>query len=163
MTSSLERKIRIAREMPKHLAALTEYAGRAIAQGDLLSVEETARIQQQLRFRGEVSKVTRRLSFDDRLGLVFARFIRALCAANSGPVQVWIKTTSDCGLLVLPSVADFNVAFDYETDANGVVTLRTADLENELLLDYFEEHGQRLLEVETSGPDWRPHVFELDS
>ncbi len=162
MTSSLERKLLLAREMPQHLSALTQYAGRPITRADLLSVEETSRIREQLRSRPEGPRAKRRFSFEDRAGPVFVRLLNALHAASPGAVQVWIKTTSDCGLLVLHSLKDFNLEFAFEADPNGVVTLRTSDLENELLLDYYEEDGHRLLEAELSGADWLSHVHLLD-
>lgn len=59
-----------------------------------------------------------------------------------------------CGALKLSSLKSFNIQFDFNAEHAGIIVLRLCDNSNKLLLDYYQDEGENILEIEVSGKDW---------
>lgn len=60
---------------------------------------------------------------------------------------VWIDGSSDCGLCMIPNLSVFNWSFDFDIDSNGIISFMRKDGEEEIVLDYYEEDNQYLLDI----------------
>lgn len=58
-----------------------------------------------------------------------------------------------CGLMPVMSFSEVEVAFSFDLEG-GVLAFYSEDLLNRLFLDFGEESGEELLEVEWSGVAW---------
>lgn len=80
--------------------------------------------------------------------------IKELIKEKDGEILLITYYSKLCGAYILDSLKDFNIYFDFEAEHSGLIVLRLADSSNKLLLDFYEENGERLLDVEIFGDKW---------
>ena len=148
-------KFAFAKELPRHLAELEVLLKRHIEPRELLSVEETRLI------RARASQVARwplcrwKLPFLEKEDGRFRAFVANLSEANPADVYVWTPASNVCGLLRPVALARVSFSFPFELNPEGILTILTIDLSDQLLLDYsMGEGGEAFLEMECSGEHW---------
>jgi hypothetical protein len=142
------------RELPRHLTVLGKLLNRQVNAQNLLSLDETDAIRERSKsvVRRPSSRFT--IRFSDKTGPRFQALIRTLQDRNPSPVLVWTLSADVCGFPRPVQLSEIDFGFEFDLEPNGVLVFITEDLCDKLLLDYFEEDGERLLEVELSGAHW---------
>ena len=147
-------RIRQLARMKSHLMQLEALMGRVVHRDELLSLEQTVLVKQQLSKFTVCPIVSREIPFDDRKAGRFSHFIQQLSLANSSSVYVWIHHGFDCGLLLASSLDVVDVLnFPFEPP-NEVVSFITSDLRDRLLFDSTTEPETRTLTIEVQGDHW---------
>lgn len=82
------------------------------------------------------------------------KLFEKLISIKDGEVFLITQYSLFCGALVLKSLEEFNVYFKFEAEHQGLIQLRLVDITNELILDFYEENGERKIEIEIVGRDW---------
>ena len=59
-----------------------------------------------------------------------------------------------CGLAETPSINSFNTDFSFNAEHTGLIVLYSSDIQNKLLLDFYEEAGGKFLDIEVYGELW---------
>lgn len=113
----------------------------------ILSLEKTLGLS---KVKGNVQKHS--LSFDNKRALKI--IIEKLISIKDGEVFLISQYSLLCGAYALKSLREFNSDFEFKAEHQGLIQLRLADISNELLLDFYEENGERLLVVEIIGNEW---------
>ena len=142
--SELERKKIIGRAVfqKQYLEKANLYSKITIEKDDLLSVEETAKI---LNISREINRsVVSRLEFPFSNKEAVVKAIGEFERDADAPYYMFLEHCDFCGLIVLPTIWDFNFDFKYEDDPDGIVSIARTDLKKGLLLDYGE--GNSVLE-----------------
>lgn len=153
----MNRRELIARKvnLPIYLSQLSELFGGPVTQEQLLSVEETSALQEQSRKHKREPMWRVEVPFSERLGPRFKSLLSELRDRNPRPVHVWIERAHTCGVPRAVPLADLNFGFEFHRLPSGIVTIATADLEDDMILDFSrDEQDKETLEIEVSGPRW---------
>ncbi|MFM2416422.1 MAG: hypothetical protein RL385_1145 [Pseudomonadota bacterium] len=154
MNSNLRAKIEYERSISAHLERLGHLVGRRVTPDELLDRTATQSIRTRIQAQRPMPHKRVDISFSAMRTERFRRFIAALESAAPQAIQVWTDTTEYCGLFVIAALGDFDFGFSYEDDPAGLLVLRTADLNNRLVLDFEDDDGQQRLQVEWAGAQW---------
>jgi hypothetical protein len=142
-------------ELPAYLRELSVLAGRSVTEEEVSSLEEVENLRappDSVSARTNERKFT--MLFRHKTGVAFENYIESLFAANPSPVYIWTHRTRICGAFVLGSIRELNRSFGFRLNEDGIVSVTTTDFRDELVLDWFEEHGRELLEVNARGERW---------
>jgi hypothetical protein len=156
MMSEISQKIQFKRNLAKYLDELKMLTGKDISPKELTSIEEVGHVRaaSMAALKGN-GKARFAIAFDERTSDRFRNFVLSLRNANSRPVYIWTDRSDSCGLYKVESIDQVNFAFPFDINSNGVVTFRTEDFSDKLLLDFSEDDlGERILEVELTGKHW---------
>lgn len=132
-------------EYLKELNALTKIN---VTPNELITVAESDLVN---KIRFDVSK-SFRFNFNDKERLTI--LIERLNDIKKEPCYLFTTYSNDCGLLKLNSIKNFNINFNFDDEHAGFIKLILQDLSNEISLDFYEEDGIQILEVEISGKEW---------
>jgi len=99
------------------------------------------------------------IPFSEKSGTRFRAFLRHLADANPSDVYIWTPASNICGVLKPLSLSEFDVAFPFDVNPEGVLVILTADFSDQLLLDYSDEGQGKMLEAEVSGEHWSRVVY----
>jgi hypothetical protein len=148
-------KIRYKVQIAKYLALLALVSGRRVDASELLSVEETRRLQGVARGLKRAPPHRFMIPFAEKSGPRFREYASRLSAAVNTPILLWVTSASVCGALPMSSLAEVNWDFKASVFAGGPMTFTTADVQQSLLIDEcLEESEQGLLEIEVQGAGW---------
>lgn len=92
------------------------------------------------------------INFYDKETLLL--LVRQLINLKDGPCYLYTAYSTDCGILKLSSLKDFNINFNFDDEHAGLLKLTLEDLSNELVLDFYEENDEYYLEIEIFGKQW---------
>lgn len=156
MSSGIANRLAYKRYLQSHLSQLSHLTNRYIGENDLLPLETTHSIREESKQLLDMSSLRKfKIDFSEKLGVRFEEFVRNLHALNPNPVYIWIEHTNTCGLLEIRSIIEFNFKFDYAEINQGIVSLLTKDMRDNLVLDFFEDSsGARFIEIELAGYNW---------
>jgi hypothetical protein len=153
--SDLSEKLAFKRELPRHLRELGLLMGRPVQKNELLSLEETKAVR--LRANKVIRQPVRKfeITFDSKREHRFSKFMNQLADANPSDVYLWTPASNMCGVLRPVPIKSFRITFPFDLNPEGIFTILTSDLHDQLLFDYSEgDSGEQLLEVESSGELW---------
>lgn len=94
------------------------------------------------------------IPFEEKRGVDFKIYINRLKSVNSGKVYLWTDYSNYCGLLLLDDLTQLNLEFGFHDEHSGIMTLLAENLKDKLILDWSEEGGRRMLEIESYGENW---------
>ena len=66
---------------------------------------------------------------------------------ESIPYLIWLDQSTSCGLYMIPNLSAFNWDFKFDDDPNGIISLMRRDGKKEIVLDFYEEDNQNLLDI----------------
>ena len=64
-----------------------------------------------------------------------------------------------CGISELNDINHFNVDFSFEDEHTGTIILYSYDLDNELLIDFYEEYSEYYMDIELYGYRWNQFML----
>ncbi|WP_159799779.1 hypothetical protein [Flavobacterium sp. MK4S-17] len=134
--------------LPEYLKELNTLTNIEVTPQELISIEKSDLINT---IKHDVSKNIM-LNFNDKEKLLI--LIGRLINIKNGPSYLYTTYAKDCGLLKLNSINDFNINFNFTDEHAGFIKFILQDLSNEISLDFYEEDGEQLLEIEISGNEW---------
>lgn len=74
---------------------------------------------------------------------------------NKDCVYIGIGLSEQCGYARLDSIMDFNTQFNYLDESTGIINLYSSDIENELIIDFYEEDEVWYYDLEIRGDKGR--------
>jgi len=152
---SYDRKWLDARKhLGRHLAELGGLFGRSVGPEELITLEETEDIRLRSKEIALSPTWRRSIRFEDRRADPVVDLVQRLHQSRSLPVYVWTALSNLCGLARPIPLAQFNLAFDFNVNREGIVALVTSDLLDKLIFDFSVQNGRRELEIEVSGDHW---------
>lgn len=153
---NLEQRLSYNYNIKAHLEQLSHLTNRAVTKHDLLSLELTDSIREQsLKLLNESRSIKFEIYFLEKTEARFQAFVKNLVVLNPSPVYVWIEHTITCGLLEIALITEFNFKFEYSVCANGIISLLTKDMMDNLVLDFYEDSlGERVIDIELIGNNW---------
>ena len=80
--------------------------------------------------------------------------IENLITKKNGRVLLITAYALYCGALELESLSDFNIYFSFEAEHQGLIQLKSVDTADELVLDFYEEAGEKKIDIEIVGKNW---------
>lgn len=126
---------------------------REVRPEHLLSVEETEGLLARSRAARRTPEWRRTVEFAGKHQGLLARFVESF---QSDPVYVWTPLTTDCGAHAPVRLSELDLGFPFDLNPEGILTVLAEDLGNRMLLDWYEEGGVELLDVEVAGARWGP-------
>lgn len=142
-----------------YLKELNLLSIRKIEVNDLITLEETKMI---IHKRQEIGKSIPSeklvLKFEDKDRLL--SYLSKMAELKKGKIYLFIEYTKNCGALLLNSLKDFNYNFSFSDEHSGIISFLSEDLKDKLVLDFYEDTGQHILEIETQGYVWNSVLWE---
>jgi hypothetical protein len=161
MNSDLTQRLACKRNLQCYLSQLCHLANRNVTADDLLPLEVTHAIREQsTRLLDKTSFRKFKIKFSEKLDTRFAMFVKNLYALNPSPVYIWVEHTNTCGLFEISSIMEFNAKFEYSVITEGIISLLTKDMIDNMVLDFYEDSsGEKFIEIELYGSSWVTCVY----
>lgn len=141
--------------LPTYLRELSMLFGRPVVEDDLLSLDETRALQERSRQQKREPVWRVEVPFTERRSKRFNALVSSLRDLNPSPVHVWIDRVDVCGVPRAVRLKDLRFDFEFSALSSGIVTVSTADLADDMVLDFSrDEQGSEVLQIEVSGPRW---------
>lgn len=141
------------RNIARYLDELSKIAGRSVLETELTPLDQTGAMRD-----ADIDRRSKRIveiPFELKSSPQFGVFVDDLCRLNPSPVFVWTPRTRYCGAFRVDSVKHINFGFPFSLNPEGIISLSTSDLCDEMVLDFSETNaGMRVLEVELVGVNW---------
>lgn len=157
--SELSTKLARAKHRDRYLVELRHFLRSRVDADHLLGLEDTTKTLDALKGRNRAAAWTHRIPFDEKSSPRFNAFIGQLAALSKSPVYLCLPLARVCGLPPVAALSDINFNFDFDASPDGIFVVFTADLSDDLLMDYTEEDGKRWLQIEVSGEHWSKARF----
>lgn len=156
MSSYLTMKLRQNMDMKNYLKELEALVGREVRRNDLCSFEKTTALREHSARLAIETPASWEIPFSEKHGDRFGQFLKKLTAANPSPVYLWLEKSTYCGVLLIDTLQDIRQDFGFNIDDNGIISLFTEDLCDELLLDlWLDDAENEWLTIEVKGKNWR--------
>jgi hypothetical protein len=154
--SDLQQRLFRNRHLSSHLNGLASLVNGPVSASDLLSPQEVSRLREKIDNQTRRSRMEKfQIPFEEKLTVRFKNLVNALHEMNSSPIYVWTPLSNDCGLLQVESLRSVDYSFGFDVVPEGLFSLVTVDLLDEMLLDFSEDdRGKRILEIELYGLHW---------
>jgi hypothetical protein len=153
--SDLTDRFASIRDLPRHLRELALLVGRSVDRHELLPLHETKAIRAQASQVDRQPVVQFEVPFEAKTQPRFATFVKRIAEANPSDVFLWTPTSNLCGLLRPLPLAAVHMDFPFHLNPEGIVSILTSDLREQLLLDYSTGNDdESVLQVQVSGERW---------
>ena len=148
--------------MPGYLDRIERLVGSRPDQADVNSPQLADQLLKDLSENIKTAAVSKKvIPFAEKLSRNFSALIEELELRNPNPVFIWIDATKDCGFVKPIRLSAFRFGFEFDSIPEGIVALITADVSDEMLLDFeTDDQGIEVMTIELHGTSWG-HV-ELD-
>lgn len=138
-----------ANYLKPYLEELRQLFSFGVAERDILSLNDSEAI---LELKGKkqrilISKCV--LPFSDRDKA--KQILQAYDFLIAAPYYLWVDYSEKCGLVKIPSLESFHWNFDWGIDSNGIFSFTDLSLKREIVLDFYEDDGRKLLCVTLSS------------
>lgn len=155
MKMDLRKRLAYRAHLARHLSELTVLLNYDVTAEVLLSLEETEDVRARSRLLAREPSWRCEIPFSEKTGARFVTLLHALHDFNSSPVYVWTPLANPCGLPRPLPLIEVNFAFRFDLNREGIFSILTSDLADEMLLDFSkDERDEEVLEIEVSGPHW---------
>lgn len=129
---------------------LSNLVNSEISQYELLTLLETDELHLNATTENfNIKKVDFNLKSD-----VLRKLFKSFLENKSEKYFLLSSYYKDCGALVIKSLDDFNVNFKFEGEHTGLIVIFDFELENKILLDYYDEEQMKNIDIEVFGKDW---------
>lgn len=132
--------------LPKYLQTLNQLLKIEVTADMLLSIVETDTFFKQINFDNNTLFYKRTIPFNDKKKL--KTIICSQLLDMNAPYMVELSNVELCGLLPIPNLYIFNWNFKYDDEDKGLIIFIRQDKKEELVLDFYEENFQYLLDIE---------------
>lgn len=150
MKESLEQKKRRLygkKYIPKYLEELNRLVLYNVEEKDLLSIVDTDNFIESSKVLDKNSLfVQKTILFSEKEKLM--EFIKENTLSMNTPYMMYLSYSSDCGLMRISSLYDFNFDFSFNDEHAGLIEFIREDKQESILLDYSEENNKKILEIE---------------
>jgi len=131
--------------LPTYINSLNEISTNIISSDTLLSIVETDFFYSQIDYEKK-AEVKKTILFSERKDV--EKILKEHFIDFNEKYILWIKHANDCGALKLESLNYFNFEFSYNVCKNGVITFTQIDYKYQILLDFYEEHSTKYLDID---------------
>ena len=153
--TNIRQKIEYRKNIASYLSELKQLTRTDVSSESLISIEDTEKIRQKWSYLKNVDTNNLAIDFSEKSRERFQTFIANLCKANSNPVYIWAEKSNVCGLYKVASIEAINFDFPFDISPDGIFVFVTEGLEDRLLLDFYQDYGDReMLEIEWQGEHW---------
>lgn len=121
---------------------------------DLLSLEETDAISERVK-QNDLEKNERKIlhiPFYEKE--VLRSVLETIKKIDSSKIFVSLGYTEFCGIASIRNIGQFNPDFSYEDEHSGLIVLYSEDLNNRLIIDFYDENDQHFYDLEIGGSSW---------
>jgi hypothetical protein len=160
MRTENQLKIAYKINIKKYLRELSCFSLRPITESDLLPVGQSNDILSRIRQLPKDDSHKFTIPFDEKYSVRFFAYIQQLYQTNPSSIYMWSDLSDVCGTCILNSITALNLEFSFDCSTEGIISFRTTDLKDKILFDFYEEDGQRWLDIETSGMNWPKIIWE---
>ncbi len=146
MTESYEQKKRrlFGQQNMKNYLGIVEKLTVNLDVPKVLSLIETDKILDEEKEMELNSSLT--LSFSDKSQV--KQFVLKNLRLTVQKIYMITSLSKDCGIIEFESLHNFNFDFNFSDDPNGLISLINYEMSNKVLLDFYEEGGQKLIDLE---------------
>ncbi len=150
MKDELSKKLSRNRHLARHLAELGRLLKREVLPEHLLSLDATEALLARSRATRRTPDWKQSVPFGDKNNghLGWANEFK------SDPVYLWTALTNICGAHPPVRLSEIDFGFSFNLCPEGILEVLSVDLENRMLLDWYEEGGAELLDLEVTGSRW---------
>ncbi|MGI6339278.1 MAG: hypothetical protein ACOXZV_07885 [Bacteroidales bacterium] len=149
----LYRKVKGKSILNSYLEELNLIVRVKLSEKDLIPLEETEHlISRRKQISKSIPQKKVKLKFEDKARLY--GYLNALESVRNGKIILFTEYSKYCGALLLNSFNDINYDFSFDDEHSGIVSILSENLNDKLLLDFYEEDGSFFIEVETQGHLW---------
>jgi hypothetical protein len=141
----------------QHIAELNALIKVPIQEENFMSVEDTDTFMNiRLMYVSRLKKTT---PFSDKH--ILCSVIDCIANHYKGSVLFFSYYSEYCGMYVLNTIADFNCNFGFYDESKGLISLQTSNNNNRLVIDFYEEYNEYLLDIEVYGDLWCSIVKDI--
>jgi len=130
--------------LPKYLEELSKILNIQVDASNLLSIVEMDEVRHNILAKKLKYKFKILFNDKEKLKQIIYNNIKSI----NEKYYVFTSYSTDCGILLIDSLQDFNFDFSFKDMHSGIVTLTRADLLEEVILDFYEESGGEYLDIE---------------
>lgn len=135
------------KHLSRYLSELSKLLKKEIEAKDLLSIVDTDKFMNATsHFKDKKPFVKEIIKFSDKTKL--KEILLKKVSNWNVPYMVYLSDSLDCGLLEIPSLYYFNFDFSFYDEHAGIIIFTRIDGEQKILLDYYEENGEKFIEIE---------------
>ncbi|HEY9133768.1 MAG TPA: hypothetical protein VIM98_18600 [Dyella sp.] len=152
-----ERKRRIMQlaNMKSYLHGLSQFIGREVLVGELVSLRETDVLMEKNRSSYFHGKSRYEIAYDDDSREKIKIFLHEMSRLNSSKILVWMEKTDVCGALFVESMLQIAFDFDNVIKKDDVVVLICEDMKDKVMLDFdLSDSSAPLLRLNIFGSSW---------
>ena len=129
-----------------YLEELSRLLNRNVKGDELLSIEDTdAFIRETASLKNGIY-YKKTIKFEDKVYL--KNILEKNVSDFDKPYFMYLSYSLDCGLMKFSSLRDFNLNFNFYDEHVGLIEFIRSDEMEEILLDYYEENGEKLIDIE---------------
>ena len=129
--------------LPEYLNTLRRILKTEVTTNQLLTIVDTDDFLSRNKSWLCVYKET--IPFEDKNKL--KEIVHSIEQDESIPYLIWLDQSTSCGLYMIPNLSAFNWDFKFDDDPNGIISLMRRDGKKEIVLDFYEEDNQNLLDI----------------
>lgn len=129
--------------LPEYLNTLRRILKTEVTTNQLLSIVGTDDFLSRNKSWLCVYKET--IPFEDKRKL--KEIVHSITQDENVPYFIWLDQSTNCGLYMIPNLSAFNWDFKFDDDPNGIIILTRQDGREEIVLDFYEEDDQNLLDI----------------
>ncbi len=122
---------------------------------DILSLEESEEVIQSVKSTNYNELLNFKiigLPFNDKT--ILKCVVDLIAKADLKSVYVSSGYSEYCGLILISSINSLNTGFEFTAEHTGLIVLYSFDLQNKLILDFYREQGNELIDIEVYGQCW---------
>ena len=141
--------------LKEYLLELNKLSLKEVSAENLLSVEETDMLKEKSRLKNhqrDYPLIKKTFLFNEKDKL--KEYVDKLYKLYPHEIYLLTGYSEYCGCLKMESLMDFNIYFNFNDERDGIMSILSADLNNSLLLDYYEEYNEYYIELEFRGEEW---------
>lgn len=149
MSDEVTKRLRRNAHLARHLTELGRLLRRDVRPDDLLSLPETEALRVRMAKRTPDRKES--FPFAEKNGRRLSPLVHAF---QEDLVYVWTALSNDCGVHRAVPLSEVDFSFPFAFSPEGILSIVSQDLGDHILLDWYEEGGAELLDLEVTGPRW---------
>ena len=94
----------------------------------------------------------KKIDFDNKIDIL-DKLLKSFSENKCENYFILTSYYKDCGAVVIKSLNNFNIGFDFNAEHSGLIEIFDSILENKILMDYYEENDKKI-DIEVNGFYW---------
>lgn len=138
--------------LPKYIEELNNLLDTAKGNYQLLNLKNTDKVLQRA-YQINNPKKTFQLKFYEKDKFLQECFTK--CSKKPpDKAYFYIDFSKDCGITFIDSLLMIKTDFSFSSEHAGIIVIISEDLNNKIVLDYYEENEDSIIEIELCGEEW---------